>query len=122
MKEPIMPTRPAPTDGELKRELRDFASARPDGWNHQDWLNFLEELRARGHNINDREEIGRLLERERLGLALEKVKGMGPQRISRLAARFGQLWRLREASTDEVAEAGNLPRSLAERVKEAVGR
>jgi hypothetical protein len=109
------------SDGvDLKKALRDFAAARPDGWNHDDWIHFLEDLKARGHNINDRDAVGRMLERERLGVLLEKVPGMGPQRIQKLADKFGTVWRLRDASTDEIADAANLPRALAEKVREAV--
>src|SRR5687768_16130568 len=60
---------------DLKKDLRDFASGRPQGWGHDDWLNFLESLKSRGHDVADREAIGVALERERLDLALSGVKG-----------------------------------------------
>jgi hypothetical protein len=105
---------------DLKRDLRDFAAARPNGWSHDDWLNFLENLHEQGHNINDREAIGIALEKERLDIVLEKVKGVGPRRRQALVNHFDNLWSLRNASVEEIASAGGLPRSLAEKVREEV--
>src|SRR5690554_3551106 len=86
----------------LRRDLRDFASARPDGWSHDDWLRFLEHLEQRGHNITDRDAIGSLLERERLALALEQIPGVGPRRVQSIADRYGYLWRLRETDVEQL--------------------
>ena len=58
----------ARTGDTLHDEIRDFASARPGGWDHDDWLTFLEHLRDRGHDTSDAAEIGSLLERERLAV------------------------------------------------------
>lgn len=102
----------------LKKDLRDFASGRPEGWNHEDWLDFLESLKNRGHDIRDREAIGVALEKERLDLALSKVKGVGPQRRKALVERYGTIWDLRNADPDEIAHHGNIPRTLADRVKQ----
>jgi excinuclease UvrABC nuclease subunit len=104
----------------LSKDLRDFASGRPEGWNHDDWLAFLESLQSRGHNIEDREAIGLALERERLDLALSGVKGVGPQRKKALIERYGNVWNLRNADPAEIAAVGNLPRPLAEQVKLAM--
>lgn len=105
---------------QLKDELRDFAKGRPEGWNHQEWLGFLEHLKSQGHNIHDHEAIGTMLERERINVLLEKVPGLGPQRIGALAERFGTVWRLRAAGVEELAAAAKLPRPLAERVADAM--
>lgn len=105
----------------LREDLRDFASARPEGWDHADWLSFLEHLRERGHGTDDPEEIGRMLESERLATRLEQVQGVGPRRVEALVSRFGTLWELRRASVEEVAAVPNVPRALAERIKERVG-
>src|SRR5690606_33332913 len=51
---------------DLQKDLREFASARPSGWSHGDWLTFLEGLSERGHNVADRDAIGLALEKERL--------------------------------------------------------
>lgn len=110
--------RSASTGRDLRRDLREFASARPQGWGHDDWLNFLESLKERGHNINDREAIGVALERERLGLRLEQVRGVGPQRRQALIERFGTVWSLRDADPREIADTAGMPVSLAEQVKE----
>jgi excinuclease ABC subunit C len=105
---------------DLRTDLRNFAAAMPQGWNHEDWTNFLESLQSRGHDISDREAIGLALEKERLDLALSAVKGAGPQRRQALIARYGNVWSLRNADVAEIASAGGIPRSLAEQIKTAV--
>lgn len=104
----------------LRKDLRDFAVARPDGWGHDDWLRFLEHLEQRGHNIADRDAIGSLLERERLALALERIPGVGPRRVQSIADRYGYLWRLRETSAEQLSREANVPRAIAVRVLEAI--
>lgn len=101
---------------DLTKDLRDFAGSRPDGWSHDDWLQFLDDLQSRGHNINDRDAIGSMLERERLALALERIPGVGPQRVKTIADRYGYLWRLRETDADQLSREANVPRSVAEKV------
>ena len=101
----------------LRKDLRDFASARPGGWSHDDWLFFLETLKDRGHDIRDRDEIGLMLEKERLDLGLSRVRGMGPQRRQALVERYGTTWNLRNADVDEIAAIAKIPHSLAEAVK-----
>jgi hypothetical protein len=105
---------------DLQRDLRDFASARPEGWGHDDWLNFLEALKSRGHDIHDREAVGIALEKERLDLVLAGTKGMGPQRRRALVERYGTLWNLRNADVEEIASEAKIPRSLAEQIKSQV--
>lgn len=105
---------------DLRRDLRDFASGRPEGWNHEDWMGFLEHLQSRGHNVNDRDQIGAALERERLSLALEQVQGMGPARVNSIAERYGNIWSLRNTSVDDLARDADIPHPLAERVLESV--
>lgn len=107
---------------ELRRDLRDFASGRPEGWSHEDWLGFLDHLQQRGHNINDRDQIGAMLERERLSIALERVEGLDAQQVDSIADRYGYLWRLRNADADEIAREANVPHDVAHRVVEAVRR
>lgn len=105
---------------DLRAELRDFASARPEGWSHQDWLTFLDHLREKGHDTSNPDQIGLMLERERLAAALAQVEGMGPKRVDALVSRFDTLWSFRQASVEEVASVPGMNRALAERVKEAV--
>lgn len=105
---------------DLQRDLRDFAKGRPQGWNHEEWLSFLEQLKERGHNINDREAIGSLLERERINLLLEKIPGLGPQRIRTLTEKFGSVWSLRDADAGQLATEAKLPRDVAQRVVDAL--
>jgi hypothetical protein len=101
---------------DLKKDLREFASARPQGWDHQDWINFLEALQSRGHDVHDRDSIGLALEKERLDLALSGIKGVPAQKRKGLVERFGTTWKLRNAEVDEIAAAG-VDRAVAERIK-----
>lgn len=101
---------------DLRRDLRDFASARPEGWNHEDWLVFLESLRDRGHNVNDRDAIGLALERERLDLALCGIRGVGPRRRNALVEHFGTIWKLRNAEITDIVRIGSVPGAVAERI------
>jgi hypothetical protein len=112
----------APNPARFQRELRDFASARPQGWGHEDWINFLESLQGRGYDIQDRDAIGVALERERLDLALSSVKGLGPQRRRALVERFGHVWTLRNANPAEIAEAARIPVDLAAAARDAVAQ
>ncbi|MBW3656390.1 MAG: hypothetical protein KY444_09790 [Gemmatimonadetes bacterium] len=99
----------------LQADLRAFAIARPGGWNHEDWLGFLDWLRQKGHDVASTEEIGSRLERERLGVVLGGIQGIGPKRVEALVNRFHTLYSARHASVEEFAGAG-LPRADAERV------
>jgi hypothetical protein len=104
----------------LQADLRAFAAGRPEGWSHEDWLAFLEHLGTRGHDTADADRIGQALERERLAVVLEEVQGMGPRRVDSVVNRFETLWKLSQASADDVASLPNVPRALAERVLEKV--
>ena len=100
---------------QLQADLRAFAIARPSGWNHEDWLGFLDSLRQKGHDLSAPAEIGSRLERERLGVVLSGIQGIGPKRVDALVNRFHTLYSARHASVEEFAGAG-LPRADAERV------
>lgn len=104
----------------LKADLRDFAAGRPEGWNHEDWMAFLEDLQARGHNIQDREAIGRALERERLDMILERAGGVGPKSRKALVERFETVWSLRNASADEIEQVAKVSPEIAQGVKDSV--
>lgn len=105
---------------QLREDLRDFASARPSGWGHDDWLSFLDTLKERGHDTSEPEAIGRQLERERLAVVLSQVPGLGPRRVEALVERFETMWSARHAGADRIAEVPGIPRALAERVAEAL--
>jgi hypothetical protein len=106
--------------GDLRSEVRDFASARPEGWDHNDWLTFLDHLSSRGHDTTDQEQIGRMLERERLGIVLSQVRGLGPKRVDALVDRFDTLWSARRADVDDIAAVTGMTRPLAEKVRQAL--
>ena len=53
-----------------------------------------------------------------LSSQLSQIPGIGPTRQQTLLARFGSVRALREASAEDIARIGGLPRALAERVAE----
>jgi hypothetical protein len=110
------------TQNDLRKELRQFVADHPQGWGHDDWLSLIETLRVRGHSADDSEQIGDLLERERLMMTLEHVAGVGPHRMRMLADHYGTLWGLRHADPLELAQAIKVPRTLAESIKSAASR
>ncbi|HEU0298979.1 MAG TPA: helix-hairpin-helix domain-containing protein, partial [Longimicrobium sp.] len=101
---------------QLKADLRAFASARPSGWNHDDWVAFLAHLAERGHDTSNDSDIGARLERERLSVVLEGINGLGPKRVDSLVSRFHTLWSMRNAHPTEIAAVSGMTRPLAERV------
>ncbi|HEV2130793.1 MAG TPA: helix-hairpin-helix domain-containing protein, partial [Longimicrobiaceae bacterium] len=103
---------------DLRGDLREFISSRPHGWGHDDWTGLLGNLRERGHDVNDPDQIGRQLEQERLSHRLEQVEGLRPQQVRALSERFRTLWSLQQASVDEIAEVQNINRETAQRVHE----
>jgi hypothetical protein len=105
----------------LQADLRAFATARPGGWNHDDWVAFLSELGAAGHDVSDAEGIGSRLEQERLAVVLGSVAGLGPKRVQSLVDRFHTLWSIRQAGADEVAAVPGMTRPLAQRVVDDLG-
>jgi excinuclease ABC subunit C len=115
-----MATKKGGAEGELRRDLREFASARPAGWAHEDWLAFLEYLRERGHDTSDPDTIGLDLERERLATVLEGVPGMGPRRVQAVVARFGSVWNLKHADVEEISKLPSIHRDLAEQIASRV--
>src|SRR4051794_16670452 len=106
---------------DLRADLRAFVTARPGGWGHDDWMAFLDHLRGRGHDTSDPESIGLALERERLASMLERVQGMGPKRVSSVVDRYETVWSCARADVDEIASVSGMNRSLAEKVRQALG-
>lgn len=104
----------------LSGDLRQFVSENPHGWGHDEWLGLLDRLRERGHSVDDTEQVGRDLERERLATKLEGVQGVGPQRVKAISERYGSIWSLMYADVDDLVQAASIPRPLAERIKAAV--
>ncbi len=103
---------------DLRGDLRQFVSSRPHGWGHDDWTGLLGNLRQRGHDVSDSEQIGRQLEQERLSHQLEQVEGLKPQQVRALSEHFRTLWSLRKAGVDEIAQVKNINRETAQRVHE----
>lgn len=105
---------------DLRTDLRQFATERPQGWDHHEWTGLLDQLRERGHDTSDADSIGMSLERERLNLALERVEGLGPQKRKALVDRYSTLWSLRQAGSDEIASTAKVSREVADRVKSSL--
>lgn len=106
----------------MKKQIRAFLEAHPEGWGHDEWLTLLSELEADGVDVSDPEAIGAELEKARLAAELKglDVKGLGPKRIETLADEYRTLWNMRHATAEEVAEIKTVPSDVAERVVEAV--
>ena len=106
----------------MKKQLRAFVESHPDGWDHGDWLGLLTRLGNEGEDVSDPEAVGVALEKTRLEweLARRSVKGLGPKRSTALVDRFETLWKLRQASIDDVAELPAIPRDVAEKVVRAI--
>lgn len=81
-------------------------------------LQLLQRVRDEAHRFA---LAGHRARRTRRGLQslLDEIPGIGPRRKRRLMHRFGSLKRLREASLEELRQAG-LPRSVAERLYRAL--
>jgi hypothetical protein len=105
----------------LRADLRAFVDARPAGWNHDDWIGFLDHLRGRGHDVSDSAGVGMQLERERLTACLEQVPGMGTKRVDTIVDRYHTLYSARHADVDELAGLPGMNRALAERVRQTLG-
>lgn len=104
----------------MKMQLADFVEAHPHGWGHADWEGLLGGLRTLGFDVGDTEAIGLELERERVRNRLNHVSGMGPKRLEALTARFPRIWDLQRASVEDLAAIPSIPRSLAEKLREAL--
>jgi hypothetical protein len=109
-----------PKGPDLREDLRAFVQARPAGWDHGDWISFVDHLRERGHDTSDPDSIGLLLERERLAARLAGVQGMGPRRIQAVVERYDTIWSAHQADVDEIATLPGMNRSLAEKVRQAL--
>lgn len=106
----------------FRKQLRGFVDGHRQGWSHHEWLGLLAELSDAGVDTSNPERIGTLLEEERVLAFLEglDLKGLGPKRRDALAAHFGRLWDLQNASVDEMAELPSFHRGLAEAIHRAL--
>ena len=106
----------------FRAQLRAFVAEHPEGWNHHEWLGLLAELTDAGVDTSDPGTIGTALEQERLLAFLEglDVKGLGPKRREALAARFGRLWDLKHASTEDISELPSFHPGLVKALHKAL--
>lgn len=107
-------------DPKLDQAVDAFVADHPEGWNHSDWLKFLDHLEGDGLD-SDPAVIGMALERTRLAALLNarKIKGLGPRRIEAVVDRFGTLWNARQAKAEDFAAISTIPSGLAEALEEA---
>ena len=110
--------RPSKTD--LRAKLREFVAAHPEGWGHEEWLALLKTLEEQGFAVEDADEIGRMVERERLAAVLGKIEQIGPARIKAITERYESLWSLKAVDTAGLSETAKIPLALAKRIKESV--
>lgn len=108
------------SDAGLRKDLREFVQAHPGGWGHNEWIGLVNLLKDRGHDTSDTDAVGMALERERLTIVLERVPGLGPRRVQAIADRYPRVWNVMQAGAEEIAMATNLPRAVAQRVKDAL--
>ncbi len=106
----------------LREELRSFVAEHREGWSHGHWETLLRQLEDGGFDVAEADDIGLVLERERVLVFLEDagIPGLGPKRREAVADQFGNLWRLKHASVEELAEQSRLPRNLAEQLRAAL--
>jgi hypothetical protein len=99
-------------------EVRRFVEEHPQGWGHEDWLEFLHGLSEAGHQISDPDGLGLEVERERLTQVLGRIelKGLGPKRREALADQFGSLYNLCSTDGEQIAKLTGIPRALADEV------
>ena len=110
----------AASEAGLRKDLREFVQANPGGWGHNEWIGLVNLLKDRGHDTSDTDAVGMALERERLTIVLERVPGLGARRVKAIADRYPRVWNVMQAGAEEIAMAANLPRSVAQRVKDAI--
>ena len=61
----------SPEEANLKKLTRtqipmSFVKRQNGAWNHQDWLTFLEEIKAKGYDPIDTDKVGLLLEEKKV--------------------------------------------------------
>jgi len=100
----------------LETAITEFVGAHPNGWSHWEWEQFLASLSARKVKVSNADEVGALLEAERLRRALQGagVAGLGPRRVEALVQRFGSVANLRSAGPDQLGAIPTVPRRMLE--------
>jgi hypothetical protein len=106
----------------IRDQLTAFVEDHPDGWDHAEWVGFLQALDQQGIDVSDPDDLGLKLENTRLSWELQRraVPGLGPKRIDAVVGRFGTLWSLRQATPDEIAEIPTIHKGLAEKLSDAL--
>lgn len=104
----------------LEIHLRSFASGRPDGWSHDEWLALLGQLTERGYDTSNPDSIGLHLERERIVLWVSAIRGVGPRRAEAVADAYASLWQLAHADPLEIAARARIPFFLANAIRDSL--
>lgn len=104
----------------LASDLAAFVDQHPDGWNHDQWLELLSTLAARGRDTQDRDGIGLALETERLRRVLARISGLGQRRQTTLLEAYPRLWDLQQAQIAGIAKLPGINAGLATRIADAV--
>ena len=103
-------------------EVRRFVEEHPQGWGHEDWLEFLHRLNETGYEVGDPDGLGLEVERERLAQVLSRIelKGLGPKRREALTTQFGSLYNLCSTDGEQIARLTGIPRALADEVSKTL--
>lgn len=103
-------------------EVRRFVEEHPQGWGHEDWLEFLHRLTETGYDITDPDGLGLAVERERLLQVLDRIelRGLGPKRREALTHHFGSLYDLCSTEGEQIARLTGIPRALADELSKTL--
>jgi hypothetical protein len=104
----------------FSREVRAFVHAHRDGWNHNEWLGFIDHLRVLGCESPDLDQVGLTLEKERIRALLSNsgIRGLGPKRIEAIAEEFSSWNQLLEADPSDLSSRTGVPFGIAREVLE----
>lgn len=107
----------------MSARLTAFVESHPAGWNHDEWLELLENLGQGGTDVSNPDAIGAELEKARLTWELKRrgVPGLGRKRIEAIANRFGTLQDLQNATVEEIARVPGMNRALAVKLLDGHG-
>lgn len=104
--------------GAMQGALRQFVQSHPHGWGHDEWVDLVNRLGAEGHDIQDRDSVGMMLENERMRHHLEQVDGLGSKAMDALVSRYGTMWNLQRADAAELESVPGVSPDVARRLRE----
>lgn len=102
----------------MSTDIQAFVRDNMEGWNHDEWMGFIQHLGESGYDVSDQDGIGLTLEQERLRSLLRNwgVKGLGPKRIEALTYAYASLENMKGTDGPGIAERTGLPKQVAKEV------